>query len=441
MRWASLALPLAAAAAVASATVSDARAPALPPEEWTPSRPATPVPAMVARARAPEYRSIKSVLDGRDAAGGLDVRRAAVGQLGRDLFVSLRTEGRWTATALAADPARQLCLDIWRRAAVSRSAELRVCIRGRRHARNTTLTASVVDAARLAARNAGRAATITRPGARGVRLRIPTETIGLAPRRFAWRVRTVWTSDVSCQPLADGSDPCVDLAPGEGAVGGRIVPVRLLRCVASGPRFVLRGSRAEKIVALTFDDGPSGYTPAILRILRRENVAATFFVVGQVVPGRGPLLREMLRAGHEIGNHSWNHPNLARGGAYSSRQLAATSSAIERVTRFEPCSFRAPYGAIGSDLVARARRLGMTTIGWDVDTRDWTRPGSRAIYRTAIAGVRRGSIVLMHDGGGPRSDTVGALAATIRTLRARGYRFATVADLLGLKLVYGRVRT
>ena len=441
---AAAAIPDARADGLHGSMRNDAHAAVLPPQEWKPSQPPTRVPAVTPdrRAREREHRSIKSVYDGRDVVGLLDLRSAAVGQLGRDFVVRLRTEGSWTAAALAEHPGRKLCLDVWRGAVVSDRPQLQLCLGGRRSAGQASLRARVLDVAGRAAPGAGRSAAITRPDARTVRLQIPAETIGLRVGRFLWRARTTWTSDDGrCVLLADGSDPCLDLASNDGVVGARIVPVRALRCLARGPRFVLHGPRVDKVVALTFDDGPSPYTPAILRILRRHDVPATFFVVGQVIPGHGRLLRRMLRDGHEIANHSWNHANLARGGFHSSRQLAATTSAIERRTRFEPCAFRAPYGAVGSDLIARARRLGMTTIGWDVDTRDWTLPGSASIARRAITGVRRGSIVLMHDGGGPRSQTVGALATTIRALRARGYRFVTVADLLGLKLVYGRVRS
>jgi peptidoglycan-N-acetylglucosamine deacetylase len=412
----------------------------LPPEEWTPREPAQPLPrtsTAVTGARVSEYRSTGAVVDGRDAVGPLDVTRAVVGQRGRDLVLSVRTAGRWTAAALAADRRRRICFDIWRRSVVLERPEVRVCLRGYVRAGKAVIRARVVDARGLGARGAGRAAILRRPDAWRIRARIPIGALGLRPGRFAWRTRTSWTDENVCVPLADGTDPCLDVAPGRGTVRGSIARVRLLRCVVRGPSFVVRGSRSKKIVALTFDDGPSAYTRSVLRILDRENVRATFFVVGQMVRGRGALLREMLRAGHEIANHSWNHANLAAGGPSSSRQLAATSGLIQRLTGFRPCAFRAPYGAVGRDLIARARGLGMATIGWDVDTHDWTRPGSRAIYRTTITRARRGSIVLMHDGGGPRANTFDALVPIIRTLRARGYRFATVAELLGRKLVYG----
>ena len=208
-------------------------------------------------------------------------------------------------------------------------------------------------------------------------------------------------------------------------------------CTRHGTPFRTRGSRRHRTVALTFDDGPSPYTHRVLRILRRFGVPATFFLIGQQV---GPFRREAraeLRAGEEIGNHSLRHSFLPSRG-----DLARTNQVIRRATGFRPCLFRPPGGAVNSRLVRSALSLGMDTITWDVDPRDWSRPGTGAIVSRVLGAVRPGSIVLMHDGGGPRGETVAALPTILRVLRHRGYRFGTVSALLGDKLIWlpGHVR-
>ncbi|MGI8750122.1 MAG: polysaccharide deacetylase family protein [Thermoleophilaceae bacterium] len=188
---------------------------------------------------------------------------------------------------------------------------------------------------------------------------------------------------------------------------------------AHGPA---RGRR----IALTLDDGPGGYTAAILRTLKRLRARATFFVIGSQVAERAALLRRELRQGSEIGNHTWSHTVQS-----PRRQLRATSAVIRRATGFEPCLSRPPYGDARPSFVAAARRLGMSTVEWDVDPRDWTAPGATAIVKRVMAGAHPGAIVVMHDGGGPRGGTLTALPRIIRGLRRRGYRLVTVSELLG----------
>jgi peptidoglycan/xylan/chitin deacetylase (PgdA/CDA1 family) len=207
-------------------------------------------------------------------------------------------------------------------------------------------------------------------------------------------------------------------------------------CRAGGPAFVLHGSRRRRVVALTFDDGPWPDTPAFVRVLERERVHATFFMIGRQVAGHGALLRRMLADGDMIGDHTWSHPVVAGAGAFAANQIRWTESAIIRASDFRPCLFRAPDGAVSGPLIALARRLGFTTIQWDVDPTDWARPGAGAIVARVLSHVGRGSIVLMHDGGGPRGQTLAALPAIVHALRRRGYRFATVTALIGARLRY-----
>jgi len=185
------------------------------------------------------------------------------------------------------------------------------------------------------------------------------------------------------------------------------------------------------VVSLTFDDGPSAYTTRVMGVLRKAHARATFYVLGSRIAGRADLLRRMLREGNEIADHSFSHPSLP-----SFSQIRITSARIRRATGFRPCLFRPPYGNVNGRLVADARRGGMRTINWDVDPRDWSTPGASAIATRVVNHVRPGSIVVMHDGGGNRSQTIAALPTILRRLRQRGYEFLTTTELLGGRLLW-----
>jgi peptidoglycan/xylan/chitin deacetylase (PgdA/CDA1 family) len=195
-------------------------------------------------------------------------------------------------------------------------------------------------------------------------------------------------------------------------------------CAGAGHGKVFNGPRSRKRVALTFDDGPSAYTPQILRILEHHDAHATFFEIGEQVPAYPGYTRAILAQGSELGNHTWRHT------IGSSEGMARTSHLIERASGFRPCMFRPPGGELTASQAAEARRLHMAQVIWDVDTRDWSRPGTGAIISRATA-VQPGSIVLMHDGGGPREQTVAALPHIIANLKSRGYHLVTLTRLLG----------
>jgi peptidoglycan/xylan/chitin deacetylase (PgdA/CDA1 family) len=191
---------------------------------------------------------------------------------------------------------------------------------------------------------------------------------------------------------------------------------------------VMHGDRSRHQVALTIDDGPGRHTAKMLDILAREQVPATFYVLGGSLSGfRSALARREHRLGNEVANHSFGHELLP-----SASSIARTRSRIRTVTGFKTCTFRPPYGAVNSDLVGRAGALGMATIIWDIDTNDWRLPGVGSIVSTVLRNGKNGSIVLMHDGSGYRPQTVAALPAIIHGLKLRGYEFVTVDELLGL---------
>jgi peptidoglycan/xylan/chitin deacetylase (PgdA/CDA1 family) len=142
-------------------------------------------------------------------------------------------------------------------------------------------------------------------------------------------------------------------------------------------------------------------------------------------------MRRILREGDEIGNHTMHHAAFP-----GYEEIAEAGREIESATHFKPCLFRPPGGGVDTAVLSAAAELGMRTVTWDVDPADWTNPGSGAVYSRVVGAAMPGSIILMHDGGGDRSGTLEALPSIIETLRSRGYRFATVTELLGQRILY-----
>ena len=201
------------------------------------------------------------------------------------------------------------------------------------------------------------------------------------------------------------------------------------------------------LVALTFDDGPDAqWTPRILDVLKVEHVPATFFIVGENALSHPSLLRRIVNEGHELGNHSYTHPNMAEDGDRAVHlELNATERLVEAYTGRGMRLFRAPYFGDAEPTTADelgpallAQQSGYLNVGLHVDTEDWQRPGAQAIVDTALREVeagtqeRSGNVVLLHDGGGDRAETVAALPALIHALRAHGYRFVPASELAGL---------
>ncbi|MEU7554879.1 polysaccharide deacetylase family protein [Streptomyces sp. NPDC044571] len=177
-------------------------------------------------------------------------------------------------------------------------------------------------------------------------------------------------------------------------------------------------------MVLTFDDGPDPrYTPAILDTLSRHGVRAMFFVCGEMATDNRDLLRRMNAEGHVIGNHTWTHPlipNLSRPALAS--EIARTSDVVQEAVGEAPLWFRAPYGAWNRAAFEIGAELGMEPLAWTVDSLDWTEPGTTAIVSRVLKGAAPGVIVLNHDAGGNRSQSVRALDAYLPQLLARGFR-------------------
>jgi peptidoglycan/xylan/chitin deacetylase (PgdA/CDA1 family) len=239
----------------------------------------------------------------------------------------------------------------------------------------------------------------------------------------------VLASSGSCKVRHD----CTAQYPPE-EIGGRsfrLRPVRAVGCTGGDAELVSAAATERKVVALTFDDGPSEYTDRYLDLLREKDVPATFFEIGQEMPGREATMRRILAEGDEIGDHTMNHVEDPGYG-----QIAGAAERIKAYTGFEPCLFRPPGGAENSTVIETAGSLGLKTITWDVDPRDWSLPGTSEIYSNIVDNAKPGAIILMHDGGGPRDETLAALPEIIDTLRARGYGFETVSALLGDEILY-----
>lgn len=181
-------------------------------------------------------------------------------------------------------------------------------------------------------------------------------------------------------------------------------------------------------VMLTIDDGPSAYwTPRYLRLLQKYDVHATFNLIGEQVPSQRALVHAIASQGHVLANHTWTH-DLRLPSRYPAdirSEMARTNDAIERAARVRPRIFRSPGGAWGPRIFDALVVEQMVPLGWDIDPRDWARPGTTAI-ETSMLQARPGDIILCHDGGGDRSETYAALARVIPALKRRGYRFVTL---------------
>ena len=189
-----------------------------------------------------------------------------------------------------------------------------------------------------------------------------------------------------------------------------------------------------RAVAITFDDGPNPtYTPQILNLLAKHDAHATCFVVGNIATHYSALVRRTARSGNEVANHGWSHARMTDlSGEKLHSDIEHGAIAISQITGQKPTSFRPPYGCFNETVVEIANSLGETVVLWTYSTSDWMIPQPRVILRRVLRHLRPGAIILLHDGGGPRRNTVRALAMILLELHQQGYRAVTVRDLMHL---------
>lgn len=186
--------------------------------------------------------------------------------------------------------------------------------------------------------------------------------------------------------------------------------------------------RQSKVIYLTFDDGPTvAHTKRILDLLDEHDAKATFFQVGENVTAHPELTRSVIERGHALGNHSWNHRDMRRlGPRRLNLQITRASNALRKITGTPITCLRPPYGAVNGRVRSAVRGEKLALKLWDVDPRDWKRPGAATIARRVISRADPGDVVLMHDGGGNRVQSVRALHRILRSLSEKGYRFETL---------------
>jgi peptidoglycan/xylan/chitin deacetylase (PgdA/CDA1 family) len=351
--------------------------------------------------------------------------RANISQAGRRLIFSLRTSKPVALTQLRPLPRAgegdSLCLEL---RATRSGGERRLCLGGKDGRRRLGLETlgpggEVTGKKTIASR-------LKRPEPQKLVVTLLPAGAGLSPQRYRWRV-----AERLGPCHTEASTSCEESLPGQGARAFRLRPVRAVGCTGGSAGLVTNGPRERRLVALTFDDGPSEYTPGFLDALRRERVPGTFFELGQEMPGREATMRRIMREGDEIGDHTMHHTEFPGYG-----DIAPTADRIAATTHFRPCLFRPPGGGVDSSVIAAAAEAGMKTVNWDVDPVDWSTPGTGAIYSRIVDTAQPGSIILMHDGGGNRSETLAALPRVIDTLRSRGFGFETVTRLLGDHMIY-----
>jgi peptidoglycan/xylan/chitin deacetylase (PgdA/CDA1 family) len=218
-------------------------------------------------------------------------------------------------------------------------------------------------------------------------------------------------------------------------------------------RTLYAGSPSVREVALTFDDGPNPpYTDRILDVLREEHVHATFFVVGRAAVAYPGTLRRIALDGNAIGNHTWDHEHMIVDSPAGIRsELTRTERAIERITGEKTDLMRPPYGARDFAVIDQAHKLGYHVVMWSVPLpKDWDQPGAATIAKRVIENVTSGSIIVLHDGnrgllcGRDRGTTaadcnreqdIAATRKIVEALRAKGYRFVTIPELMGAAAV------
>jgi peptidoglycan/xylan/chitin deacetylase (PgdA/CDA1 family) len=219
--------------------------------------------------------------------------------------------------------------------------------------------------------------------------------------------------------------------PGSFAAAQRGAESAAITRTLSYTPYVRVAGNQHKEIALTFDDGPGPYTPQVISVLERLHAPATFFEVGVGERYFDTSTAKIVLRGYPIGDHTENHENMGKlGPKQQQAQLLRETVAIGNEGAPFPRMFRPPYGLWNNGTLKLLKKYRMLMVLWTIDTDDYQLPGVSAIVNAAVHGARPGAIILMHDAGGDRSQTVAALPKIIRRLRRRGYKLVTVPRLL-----------
>jgi peptidoglycan-N-acetylglucosamine deacetylase len=204
-----------------------------------------------------------------------------------------------------------------------------------------------------------------------------------------------------------------------------------------GETFV-SGPSGSRQIAFTYDDGPNDpHTLRLMEVLEKDSVRATFFLIGRYVQRRPDIVRDLLKAGHTIGNHTFTHPHLIVSSAVETRiQLEECQRAVEEATGESPRFFRPPFGGRRPQTLRIARSLGLQPVMWNVTSWDWKKPPAARIVQKCAGQMHGGDVILMHDGdhehfGADRWQTIVATHLLIESWREKGYDFVTVPQMMG----------
>jgi peptidoglycan/xylan/chitin deacetylase (PgdA/CDA1 family) len=198
------------------------------------------------------------------------------------------------------------------------------------------------------------------------------------------------------------------------------------------PATYFHGHVDQPYIAMTFDDGPSAEnTPRLLDMLKQRGIKATFFLIGENAQANPNIVKRILVEGHEVGNHTWTHPQLSKlSDDKVKSEISKTQDAISAASGYTPTILRPPYGAITPRQKEWIEKeLKLNVIIWSVDPFDWKRPGSAVVTQRILAGAAPGAIVLSHD---IHKQTVDAMPATLDALISKGYKFVTVSQMIAL---------
>ncbi len=202
------------------------------------------------------------------------------------------------------------------------------------------------------------------------------------------------------------------------------------RLLARQP-FIRSGGPERREIALTFDDGPGPYTPQLLKVLQHLHAPGTFFEIGFMFQWFRAASADAVHDGDAIGDHTETHPHMAFLPAAAQRaQILDQTQWLGKVGAPFPRLWRPPYGSYNATTLTILRQLHMLMVLWTVDSNDYLRPGVAVIVHRALAGARPGAIILLHDAGGDRSQTIAALPFIVNGLRHRGYQLVTVPQLI-----------